>query len=63
MCYHKFLISLTHKQLACINGHEHTVELLLRYKANKNKLNLLKEKPVECIGKFPHAKNIKSLLL
>ncbi len=48
--------------MACISGHDHTVALLLRHRANKNKLNFMREKAVDCIGKFQSAKRIRSML-
>lgn len=47
---------------ACINGHLHTVELLLKNKADKNKLTMMQEKPIDCIGKFRSARSIRMLL-
>jgi hypothetical protein len=38
------------------------VEVLLRYKARKNKLNFLKEKPGDCIGKSKHPREIREAL-
>ena len=38
------------------------IEVLLRNKARKNKLNYLKEKPSDCIGKSKHPKQIRELL-
>eukprot|EP01038_Epipyxis_sp_PR26KG_P013614 gene13614-18272_t len=48
--------------VACINGHKHTVELLLANKARKKIKNKLNEYPIDCIGKSKQAGNIKRLL-
>jgi hypothetical protein len=38
------------------------VESLLRHRARKNKLNFLKEKPADCLGKSKHPKQIREAL-
>lgn len=55
-------LSLYLLQAACINGHLHTVELLLKNKADKNKLTMMQEKPIDCIGKFRSGRSIRMLL-
>jgi hypothetical protein len=59
MHYHSHL---SHLQVACVGGHLGAVEVLLRYKARKNKLNFLKEKPGDCIGKSKHPREIREAL-
>ena len=48
--------------MACVGGHLHAIETLLQYGARKNKLNFLKEKPSDCIGKSKYPREIRTLL-
>ena len=48
--------------MACVGGHLHAIETLLQYGAWKNKLNFLKEKPSDCIGKSKYPREIRTLL-
>ena len=38
------------------------MELLLKNKADKSKLTMMQEKPIDCIGKFRSARSIRMLL-